>query len=259
MCLSCCWEFRQGQSSGGIDENKTTCLNGRRDDSSDDELLLKRRSNTLRQSSCKNSVGAPIIQRNLSVLEDVNIPCPDHSFGGCGENHLDLRSVFPFGWMNELQTSVEEIIDSHVLPETPDYGPHCSLCRKIDHRVNRIRLLQETATRNDSSDNFLYYPTVQDLRIENLEHFQKHWGKGHPVILRNLIKSTSKLSWDPFIMFYNFLGLKNSNHQHDTIKSKTCLDWCEVSLIFFSTVWPTRMCFGIDRNNRNTGFKEINI
>lgn len=230
MCLSCCWEFRQGQSSGGIDVNKTTCLNGRRDDSSDDELLLKRRSNTLRQSSCKNSVGAPIIQRNLSVLEDVNIPCPDHSFGGCGENHLDLRSVFPFGWMNELQTSVEEIIDSHVLPETPDYGPHCSLCRKIDHRVNRIRLLQETATRNDSSDNFLYYPTVQDLRIENLEHFQKHWGKGHPVILRNLIKSTSKLSWDPFIMFYNFLGLKNSNHQHDTIKSKTCLDWCEVEI-----------------------------
>ncbi|XP_063942001.1 lysine-specific demethylase JMJ28 isoform X2 [Daucus carota subsp. sativus] len=229
ICLSCCRESRQGQSRGEINENKMTCLNGKNDDSSDDGLLLKRRYNTSRQGSCRNSSAAPTIQQKLNDCADKNIPCPDHSFDGF-VNNLELRSVFPFGWLNELQSSVEEIVDSYVLPKTPDYGPQCSICRKTDHRVNRIRLLQETARRTDPSDNFLYYPTVQDLRIENLEHFQKHWGKGHPVILRNLIKSTSKLSWDPFIMFYNFLGLENSNHQNYNIKSNNCLDWCEVEI-----------------------------
>jgi lysine-specific demethylase 3 len=103
----------------------------------------------------------------------------------------------------------------------------------MDCESNGIEQLQEAAAREDSGDNLLYYPTIIDVRSDNLEHFQKHWGRGQPVIVRNVLQSTSDLSWDPIVMFCNYL--KNNAARSQNGQATDCSDWFEVS-VFLSHV-----------------------
>ncbi|KAF2305077.1 hypothetical protein GH714_001623 [Hevea brasiliensis] len=128
-------------------------------------------------------------------------------------------------WTKELEISAEEIIGWYELPETLDVFSRCSLCFGMDCEVNGIMQLQEAATRENSNDNFLYYPTVMDVHSDNLEHFQKHWGKGQPVIVRNVLPDTSDLSWDPIVMFCTYL--KNNAAKSENEQAADCLDWFE--------------------------------
>lgn len=233
LCLSCCREFRQGKLRGGIKENKVMHPIRKRSCTSADKLPSKRKQNsTSRQGSGHKSIASQTLLQNWKVCEDGRISCPPKIFGGCGDSILDLRCLFSFGWTEELQVSVKDIVDSYDFPDASDVDPCCSLCSNTDHRANRIRLLQEAARRDVTSDNFLYYPTVQDLHIENLEHFQKHWGKGHPVIVRNVIQAVPNMSWDPVTMFCTYLGKSHAQAQNDkeAITTTNCFDWYEVEI-----------------------------
>lgn len=206
---------------------------------SDDKLLSNSKQNsTLVKGSSNRPIASPTLLESWEVLKDGRITCPPKNVGGCGVNILDLRCVFSFGWTKELQLSIEEILEKHDFPETSDVGSSCSFCQNKSHNANITNRVQEAARRSNSSDNFLYYPTSRDLRTENIEHFQKHWAKGHPVIVRNSIQNAVNLSWDPVTMLCTYLGNSNANSGNDEEARKwaKCLDWCEVSLGFFSSL-----------------------
>jgi len=61
--------------------------------------------------------------------------------------------------------------------------------------------LRRAANMQDSGDNYLYCPTVKG---ETLEHFQKHWRRGEPVIVGNVFDNTTGLSWEPMVMWRAF-------------------------------------------------------
>lgn len=108
----------------------------------------------------------------------------------------------------------------------------------MDRKVIGIEHLQEATVREDSNDNYLYYPTLQEVHGDNLEHFQKHWGKGHPVVVRDVLQTTSDLSWDPVVMFCTYLERNIARYENnkDLLEAKNCLDWCEVSVFLLKHV-----------------------
>ncbi|PQM33205.1 hypothetical protein Pyn_14181 [Prunus yedoensis var. nudiflora] len=127
------------------------------------------------------------------------------------------------------------IVDLHRSCPNCSYNLCLSCCRDIFNgsllgESDGIQQLQEAAVRENSNDNYLYYPTLLEIHGDNVEHFQKHWSKGHPVIVRDVLQTTSDLSWDPVLMFCTYLersiaSYENNQNSHEAIH---CLDWCEL-------------------------------
>ncbi|XP_058749821.1 lysine-specific demethylase JMJ28-like [Vicia villosa] len=159
-----------------------------------------------------------------------SVSCPPSELGGCGNTHLDLRCVFPLSWIEEMETKAEEVVCSYEVPEILDKNSSCSLCSDKDHKTNRHKQSQEAARREDSNDNCLFYPTAFAISSDHCEHFQKHWGKGHPVVVRNVLRSRKNLSWDPLVMFCDYLEESISRYENNKDLLEACLDWCEVEI-----------------------------
>lgn len=228
LCLSCCRDIFQGSLPGSVKAFICKCPNRRKACVFEKELSEMKSLCALTQSCCNKYLGSSRLSPSWKAPDgNGGIPCPPTEFGGCGDSLLDLSCVFPLSWTKELEISAEEIVGCYELPETLDAFSCCSLCLGMDHEVNGIKQLQEAATREDSNDNLLYCPTVAEIHSDNLEHFQKHWGKGQPVIVRNVLQGTSDLSWDPIVMFCTYL--KNNAAKSENEQATDCLDWFEVS------------------------------
>ncbi|XP_071934979.1 lysine-specific demethylase JMJ28-like isoform X3 [Coffea arabica] len=226
LCLSCCWEFCRGNL---YEKFCSKGCNGREIHRSAGELQLKiNHISTSCISSCKAPHLSPMSLKSLKACSDGSVFCPPVDFGGCGERNLDLRCIFPLRWMKELEAGAEEVLQCHDFPETVVVCSCDSLCKGTEDKVE-IQPLQKLAKRVESNDNFIYYPTLSDLNKEKLGHFQLHWAKGHPVIVRNVIRRTSVLNWDPVVMFSTYLErtISKSQNKKEVIDGATCLDWCE--------------------------------
>ncbi|RIA04061.1 hypothetical protein BRARA_K01833 [Brassica rapa] len=144
-------------------------------------------------------------------------------------NNLSLRSLFSLELTSKLETSAEEIVSCYELPETLDKHWGCPFClgsEKPSSSSSKSRLKEASRRRGDASDNFLFYPTAMDLQQNNLEHFQTHWSKGHPIIVRSVLKRGSSLNWDPIALFCSYLKKSNSKTSNTT----GCADWFEVDI-----------------------------
>lgn len=230
LCLSCCRDHFQGTFRGGINTFLSKCSNIKDTWVSGKGKVLKRPVTTHKQNVRYLSSFTSVTNWNACNAVD-GISCPPKEFGGCGDSFLDLRCFFPLSWIKELEVSAEEIVCSYDFPETSDMSLSCPLCLDTDH-VNGTQQLQEAALRENSNDNYLFYPTLLDVHGDNVEHFQKHWSKGHPVIVRDVLQTTSDLSWDPVFMFCTYLErsiarYENNKNPQDAIH---CLDWCEVEI-----------------------------
>lgn len=204
---------------------------------SDDKLPSDRKKNSSVKQGSK-SVASPKSPRNWNVYKDGRICCPPKDFGGCGGNiSLDLRCLYPFGWDKELEANVKDLISRYDSPDASDFGSCCFLRRKTANQGNRVNLLLETARRDNSNENFLYYPNVQDLHVERLGHFQTHWGKGHPVIVQSVIQVSANMNWDPVTMFCTYLGKSLANIVNSAAsKTTNYLDSFEVSDIYLVSI-----------------------
>ncbi|KAL3519627.1 hypothetical protein ACH5RR_017776 [Cinchona calisaya] len=228
LCLSCCWEFCRGNL---YEKFRSKVCNSRENCLSADELRLKiNQCSTSCRSSGKMPILFPMSLQSLEACSDGSIFCPPVDFGGCGERNLDLGCIFPLSWMKELEAGAERVLQSYDFPETSDMCYCSSLCMGTEDKVVDVKQLQELAKRVQSNDNFIYSPTLSDLNREKLRHFQQHWTKGHPVIVRNVIQRTSVLNWDPVVMFCTYLEktISNSHNKKEAVQGTTCSDWCEV-------------------------------
>uniref|UniRef100_A0A0A9ANU9 Uncharacterized protein n=1 Tax=Arundo donax TaxID=35708 RepID=A0A0A9ANU9_ARUDO len=88
---------------------------------------------------------------------------------------------------------------------------------------------RKSACRENSSDNYIYCPTARDVQNGDLLHFQEHWLKGQPVIVRDVLALTSGLSWEPMVM-WRALREKRDKQEQLSVIAHECLTWSQVDI-----------------------------
>ncbi|XP_006347153.1 lysine-specific demethylase JMJ25 isoform X1 [Solanum tuberosum] len=243
LCLYCCRDSRHGSltedcKSEGSNEEQACSSNFERQS-------RMNYTSTSRQSFSGIHYPSSRSCSNNQACADGSISCPPAEYGGCSDSFLDLRCVFPYPWIKELEISAEAILCSYNIQDTEHDFSSCSLCRGSDHKDAVANSFIKVAERQNSRDKFLYCPSIKNLREENLEHFQKHWGEGHPIIVRNVLRNSSDLSWDPVVMFSTYLEKRSKcSSDKETAKAQNHSDWCEVEIarkqIFMGSLeWQT--------------------
>lgn len=226
LCLRCCQTLSQGSPFEHINSPLTelpdkmdTCI-------ADESCLFEDKSIS---SDDETDTSMLLDSTGFNGTTD-SISCPPSELGGCGNDNLDLRCVFPISWIEDMEAKAEEIVCSYDVPEILDKNSSCSLCIDTDHKTNRHKQFEEAARREDSNDNCLFYPTVFNINCDHFEHFQKHWGKGHPVVVHDVLRSTKKLSWDPLVLFCAYLESSIARYENNKDLLEACLDWWEVEI-----------------------------
>ncbi|KAG9458935.1 hypothetical protein H6P81_003443 [Aristolochia fimbriata] len=233
LCLSCCQEIRKVKeevftaSSVLHDGGETTTpepdpshLCQKRSGVSDVHLQKKVPTMHLR----------PLAEWRANA--NGSICCPPQKLGGCGEGLLELECLLPPHRIQELQKNAEEIMESNVATLFPNVSDKCS-CFKVDGSiVSDKKSLRKSANRNNSSDNYLYCPSAENIRDGDLGHFHMHWSNGEPVVVRDVLNFTSGLSWEPMVMWRAFREKKDSRSGLEclSVKALDCHDWCEVDI-----------------------------
>ncbi|KAG6495486.1 hypothetical protein ZIOFF_043311 [Zingiber officinale] len=224
LCLSCCRELRDGYLPGGLgkiilpyqDRGSAYIHGGKMSGSF-----------SSRKKSSKDNQSV----KEWTPNKDGSIPCPPKEFGGCGSVHLQLKCLFQENFLSVLEKKVKAILCSH-FAESHDNSCQC-LCFKAPGQISSSSgLLRKAASRESSDDNYLYCPPASVTQQGELEHFQKHWLKGQPVIVRDVLGITSGLSWEPMVMWRALREKKLSKRASErlTVKAIDCLDLCEVEI-----------------------------
>ncbi|XP_042035891.1 uncharacterized protein LOC121782215 isoform X2 [Salvia splendens] len=219
ICLDCCSELRRGLQPGE-DAAKSTGSSKR---------SLERRIFVDDKNVEAASANGPDLHSGFPKWESKNgrsIPCPPKELGGCGTEDLVLKRIFYADWVEKLIASAEKFSSNYQLPSI-DFSQKCSLCFSQD--VNDFPEVRKASLRENSQDNFLYCPSAINLHCD-FEHFQMHWRKGEPVIVRNTLSRASGLSWEPKVMLRAFRSASKKLNQDTSVKAIDCLDWCEVEI-----------------------------
>lgn len=244
LCLYCCRESRHGSL---IEDCKSEASNEEQACSSNFEQQSRMNHTSISRQSF-SGIHCPSSKSRFKyhACADGSIPCPPAEYGGCSDSFLDLGCVFPYTWIKDLEISAEAILSSsYNIRETDHDFSSCSLCRESDHEDVVVNSPIKVADRRNSRDKFLYCPSIKNLREESLEHFQKHWCEGHPIIVRNVLRNSSDLSWDPVVMFCTYLEKKSEcSPDKETARAQNHSDWCEVEIarkkIFMGSLeWQT--------------------
>ncbi|XP_010507149.1 PREDICTED: lysine-specific demethylase JMJ25-like [Camelina sativa] len=131
------------------------------------------------------------------------ISCPTKERGGCGSClTLKLRRLCKNHWVKQLITDTEEVTLQFSAPYL-DIGHECSLCTTNSGSIRR-----QATIRKNVHDNFLYSPNVVDLDEEDNTHFQSHWMRAEPVIVRNVFQKTWLCGGLVGNLFQNLIGNK---------------------------------------------------
>jgi len=220
----------QIHSSELTSDDRQPCSNGRDFAVVDLQRMCTRSSSVLRLNSDQDQSQESLSRKVGSVKcsNGIKSPkvCKRKEVKGCS-NNLFL-SLFPLELTSKLEISAEEVVSCYELPEILDKYSGCPFCIGMETQSSSSdsHLKEASKTREDGTGNFLYYPTVLDFHQNNLEHFQTHWSKGHPVIVRSVIKSGSSLNWDPVALFCHYL----MNRNNKTGNTTDCMDWFEVEI-----------------------------
>ncbi|XP_009352025.2 uncharacterized protein LOC103943437 [Pyrus x bretschneideri] len=258
LCLTCCSELREGcQPGGGEAESscqqsfqrvygKGTVTNGQipaNGNVSQSEMAVP-------LNGCTSDMSSDF--PDWIAEADGRIPCPPKARGGCGAQLLELRRIFEANWVEKLILSSEYLTINYQAPDI-DFSRGCSLCHSISSAGDGVKAseVRQAAYREHSHDNFLYCPNSVHLGDNDIEHFQLHWTRGEPVVVRNVLKKAAGLSWEPMVMWRAFIGAKKVLKEEAVrVKAIDCLDWCEVEINIFqffkgyiegrkySTGWP---------------------
>lgn len=158
-----------------------------------------------------------------------DIPCPPNARGGCGTRDLLLRRIFDADWMLKLIHEAEALVSNNCLPDS-DVPEGCHICfpDNIAQECGKVHSnVRKAANRKDSNDNLLYCPVADKSSEQDFEHFQLHWTKGEPVIVRDVLEKTSGLSWEPMVMWRAFRSTKKEAF---SVLAIDCFDWCQVCM-----------------------------
>ncbi|XXG60370.1 hypothetical protein AAC387_Pa04g2296 [Persea americana] len=230
LCLSCCREIREGHPQRAsrvvvvhfphrgedyMHGGEPTPVTIRQKNSSDVHV----------EKSCADQLSPSI---EWKANSNGSIPCPPKALGGCGEFLLDLKCIFPENWLPHLEEKAEEIVQNY---ESLKVSDECS-CFQDGQIVLGNKNLRNASQRENSNDNHIYCPTARDIQHGDLDHFQRHWIKGEPVIVRHVLELTTGLSWEPRVMWRAFRTVRSKSTSSNslTVNAIECLSWCEVEI-----------------------------
>uniref|UniRef100_A0A453MSI8 JmjC domain-containing protein n=1 Tax=Aegilops tauschii subsp. strangulata TaxID=200361 RepID=A0A453MSI8_AEGTS len=237
LCLSCCRELRDGLSPGAAAANSMVLTQPGVEGTED-----------LQQSSHDNIIASPkpsdgqndVLMDNAVPVED-NVPglklwrvnsngsisCPPNAFGGCGDSVLELKSLLEENIISDLLEKADLVVKDERMLEAG--GSKCSCFTDSSEMTNGTSY--KLACRDNSSDNYIYCPNARDVQNGALDHFQEHWLKGEPVIVRDVLELTSGLSWEPMVMWRALREKKDkSEHERLSVTALECLAWSEVEI-----------------------------
>ncbi|KNA17598.1 hypothetical protein SOVF_078740, partial [Spinacia oleracea] len=214
LCFSCCQEYSQGGSLGGTYPNRTKTFSPR----------LK--------NCVDNNADPASSSPSLDSASRLHISCPPMELGGCDNSLLDLRCIFPLNWTKELEISAKETASEHDFLQYINDNVGCSSCVGISQANDKSKELQAAFRLKEPDDNFLYCPSTSDDHDCVLSRFQKHWQKGQPIKVRNVLQSVWALSWDPLAMFCGYLenDFSNCKTSKDAIEAVSCSDSYDVEI-----------------------------
>lgn len=157
-----------------------------------------------------------------SADDNGTISCPPTEMGGCGDCVLELTRILPDRWISDLEKEARDLV--------------LILDNKLTNlRQNRAEtgtdMLCKAASREGSDDNLLYCPDSTKIQEdEELFRFQRHWIKGEPVIVRNVLDKVTGLSWEPMVMWRALCENVDSevSSMMSEVKAIDCLASCEV-------------------------------
>lgn len=231
LCLICCRELREGNPQGAGEEVVLEFVNRgyKYLHGGDPEPVENEKVHDVFQSGmASKSPETPLAE--WKVKEDGSIPCPPKELGGCGIGLLELRHMFPVD-ISEMVKKTEEVLTCKAgdFPEIGSQG--CSCINSIGDQDVVGGNSTKAASREDSDDNYLYCPAAVDIEHEGLKHFQWHWSRAEPIIVRDVLETATGLSWEPMVMWRACRQLKHPKHsRHLEVRAINCLDWCEVDI-----------------------------
>lgn len=245
LCIKCCKEFRDGCLQGsqeevdeeivdpgspymhGIDNPESGPLRSR---SASSSRLRSACSSRLRSKSGTVDKAGDTLYKTSSDSQwepekSGRILCPPKTLGGCGKFFLELTCLLKDDHVSDLLVRAEKVLDKcKTLSDSLEQ--RCSGSDSVSRSgTNEMKFLK-AASREGSSDNYLYHPNGLELQAKDLSHFQYHWHKGEPVIVNNVLDLNYGLSWEPKVMLRAF-GLN-----HPTLSDMVffnCLNLREVS------------------------------
>ncbi|KAK7309899.1 hypothetical protein RJT34_07002 [Clitoria ternatea] len=224
LCLTCCREIRDNLSQEEIVKHVSNAH--LHSDEPSDLHSCKKESSDIDIESSKNSGRLKNVWR---AMENGAISCLSKDNGGCGYEYLELKCVFKENKVSKLWEKVKRLVEVHGLKDMRIVSSQCNSCFKSHDEID-FNNLRKAASREGSSDNYLYCPSANDVKCGDLKHFQGHWIKGEPIIVRNALELTSGLSWEPMVMWRAMRELAYHGSKHLKVKAIDCLDWCEVEI-----------------------------
>ncbi|CAA6659227.1 unnamed protein product [Spirodela intermedia] len=227
LCLSCCREIREGNLRGNCriatlnyPNRGVSYMHGE-----EDAVPKAIQGDGAVRLNTRVDVGDQLQKHPVwKAYDNGGIPCPPEELGGCGRCLLELKHLCPDNWVAKLRAKAEEIDRVYNHPEVASSARDKKCCYP-DNSSNNSR---KAASRSDSEDNYLYCPHSTDITAESLEHFQRHWARGEPIIVRGILEATTGLSWEPMVMWRIFRGNKVSKLSQ--VKAIDCLSCCEVEI-----------------------------
>ncbi|KAJ7567097.1 hypothetical protein O6H91_02G132000 [Diphasiastrum complanatum] len=255
LCLACCEEVRQGLKPGCMQVED--CNHGKRSDLEVTEIgrydaFESNASNSLVRLEEKDFKAGSDFEDDAEVglsvkvkpnpafsMEDEglvwkangdgNVYCPY----GCsdGSSELYLKTVYGPRMLVQLERDAEMIVGME------DHENIKKTYLFLDYNIEEVGIVNSTsmrlaAERKDSSDNSIYCPSSDELTCQGMQHFQKHWMCGEPVIVRDVLKATTGLSWEPMVMWRAFRETTKGKalDEKKTVVALDCLDWNEVEI-----------------------------
>ncbi|KAF0934405.1 hypothetical protein E2562_025022 [Oryza meyeriana var. granulata] len=236
LCLSCCQELRRGLTPGSVVICDTVVDvpeiegEGLQQGSSHNNVVGQgasdQQNDMLIGSAAPPNDCTPSL-RQWRANSNGSIPCPPKALGGCGDCLLELRCLFDDKAISELLDKANSVVNKGTEQELG--GSRCS-CFTESGEVNN-ETSRKLACRENSDDNYIYCPTAREVQSGALDHFQQHWLKGQPVIVRDSLELTSGLSWEPMVM-WRALREKRDKKEHERLSviALDCLTWFEVDI-----------------------------
>ncbi|CAH9109937.1 unnamed protein product [Cuscuta europaea] len=179
----------------------------------------------VRNENLKGGTNAKRKSKRINkFVESGRMTCPP-----CNMGSLELKHIFKENYISELLAKAEETVKKLNLDGMPEGSQGCCSCLKStdEEDIGKSNTVRKAASREGSDDNVLYSPVAaKNMQDEDLKHFRWHWLKGEPVIISNVLETTSGLSWEPMVMWRAFRQLRTFNQ----VIAINCLDWSEVTV-----------------------------